>query len=48
MLAARGHDADTLVADESAIAEMMNVAYAMHEFTDAGMEATLDFFEERL
>ncbi len=39
---------DSLVADASAVSEVLNVAWAMHEFTDAYIDESLDWFEERL
>jgi len=37
--------ADTLVADASPVSEIMNVAFAQHEFTDAHLEESLDWLE---
>jgi len=36
---------DTLVADQSAISEILNVAYGQHEFTDMFLATTFDFFD---
>jgi hypothetical protein len=36
---------DSLVADQSPLSEIMNMAYAQHEFTDEFIQHTLDFFE---
>ena len=36
---------DTLLADQSAISELLNVAYCKHEITAEHMEQTLTFFE---
>lgn len=36
---------DALIADQSPIAELMNVAFAQHEFTDEFIQHTLDFFD---
>ncbi|KAL3945072.1 MAG: hypothetical protein SGBAC_000863 [Bacillariaceae sp.] len=36
-------ESDTLVADESAVAEVMNVAYSMHEMSREGVAEGLDF-----
>ena len=38
-------EGDSLVADQSALCELMNVAYGQHEFTDEYLTQTLDFFE---
>ncbi len=36
---------DSLVADHSALAEVLNVAYGQHEFTDEYVMTTFDFFD---
>mmetsp|Transcript_6967 Transcript_6967/g.7083 ORF Transcript_6967/g.7083 Transcript_6967/m.7083 type:complete len:187 (-) Transcript_6967:246-806(-) len=35
---------DSLIADESALSELMNLAYAGHEVTDEYLDETFDFF----
>ena len=37
---------DSLIPDQSAISEIMNVAYAQHEFTDEFIQTTFDFFDQ--
>ncbi|CAM9219610.1 unnamed protein product, partial [Ectocarpus fasciculatus] len=37
---------DGLIADKSPIAEVLNVAYALHEITSEHMDSTLNFFEK--
>jgi len=39
-------EVDTLQADESAISEVMNTAWAMHEFTDAHLPSLLDWLDD--
>ena len=36
---------DSLVADESPVSEVLNAAYAMHEFTDMHIDALLDWLD---
>ena len=40
------HENDNLLPDQSALSEILNVAYAQHEFTDEFLSQTLDFFDE--
>ena len=39
---------DSLVADESAISELLNLAFAQHEITDDFLSETFDFFENKV